>query len=232
MELPTGYEVLWWHGCHESLSTLGWRVWWWSCLWVAPAPVRTQTDPLVHQGKLGWSCFFGLLVACLDRTRVSSHPARMWHNRHICGWEFSPVIEHVVSVWEWLSSNIVLQFFLLTLWEFHIMRPNPTHFPVLPYLPPPLWLNLQKNKKIKIKRKCFLKVQFVLFIYSLEDGQTLSGQLLKKNWVVPLWHSPPEATNCGELTSASLSWSHPKVLFDDFVYRLLFFFSYLVFFFF
>jgi hypothetical protein len=69
-------------------------------------------------------------------------------------------------------------------WLYSLPSPSMSA-PTLLYDPP----------KIKIIRQ---KVQFVLFIYSLEHGQTLSGPSLKLTWVLPIC-TQSEAVNCAEL---------------------------------
>ena len=75
-----------------------------------------------------------------------------------------------------MHTYIVLFFFnivfLLFLWEFLTIYSGHFHFSVLPPFP---MTSLPRKEKIKIKKE----VPGVLSIYSLEDGQTLSGLLLK-----------------------------------------------------
>lgn len=60
--------------------------------------------------------------------------------------------------------------------DFHIMHPNHNPFLFFPCLSPTYHHHLQKEVKIKIRGK---KAYFVLYRFSLDPGQILSGLLLK-----------------------------------------------------
>lgn len=68
----------------------------------------------------------------------------------------------------------------MTIWEIDRMHLDYIYFPGLS--PATLfWLSLQEKEQQQQK----YHVQFVLFIYSLEHGQTSSGQPFKENQVLP-----------------------------------------------
>lgn len=64
------------------------------------------------------------------------------------------------------------------------MHPDYIHFLVFPGPFPPRWPISRKRRRIEKK----YQVQFVLPIFSLEHGQTPSGQALNKEWVFPYPH--------------------------------------------
>lgn len=79
-----------------------------------------------------------------------------------------------------------------------------------PYLP--LWPPQKKRKKK-------YQVRFVLPIYSLEQGQTPSGQPLKENWVPPYPHPCQKPLTVESYTLASLL-QFLRVVLNDFLSRL------------
>lgn len=110
---------------------------------------------------------------------------------------------------------------LLINWKFYIMNLNHTQFSVPLRSFPTTFVNFhpfspkKKNTKKKISNLyCQLN--------SLEHGQTLDGQPLEENQVLPLPHLCQKSSIVKSYTSASLSW-FLRVIFHGFLPELLLF---------
>lgn len=90
------------------------------------------------------------------------------------------------------SSNVM---FLLMIWEFHILYPHHTHFPILPG-PPQHPCNLPPKKR-RTKEKKYTKSKLCcLYTHQNWVQLPLASPLEKLSPSSPL--APPESINCEE----------------------------------